>query len=275
MTLRAEISQLLDENQIDTALNLARDHVKSAPSDKEARHLYIDLLILSREYEKADAQCNLAATFSPQDSVGFSLLRQQLRAMAARDAWFEKDAVPEFPSGPSELDQLAIKANIAAREGNIIEAANALSELDEKRGDISITFNGKSASDIRDLDDRVPHALEVLTNGGRYLWIDYGRIESLTIGPMTRPRDLAYRDAELTLNDGAVASVLIPAIYHGPDKAAVLLLGRETRWDEDSGPLVTGQGQRCLLIGDDLVPFHEITSLTASSETDERQIARG
>ncbi|MEN0116490.1 MAG: type VI secretion system accessory protein TagJ [Agrobacterium cavarae] len=275
MTLRADISDLLDENQVATALELARDKVKSSPSDKEARHLYIDLLILVRDYEKADAQCNLAATFSPQDSVGFSLLRQQLRAMAAREAWFENAAVPEFPGGPSELDQLAIKANIAARESNIIEAADALSELDEKRGDVSIVVNGKKASDIRDLDDRVPHALEVLTNGGRYLWIGFDRIETLTIGPMTRPRDLAYRDGELTLKDGAVASVLLPAIYHGADKAAVLLLGRETRWDEESRPLVTGEGQRCLLIGDDLVPFHEITRISAARQSSERKSARG
>lgn len=275
MNLRADISSLLDENQIDTALSLAKDQVKSSPSDKEARHLYIDLLILARDYEKADAQCGLAATFSPQDSVGFSLLRQQLRAMAARDAWFTKGAVPEFPSGPSELDQLAIKANIAARESNIIECADTLSELDEKRGDVPMFVNGKKVSDIRDLDDRVPHALEVLTNGGRYLWIGFDRIESLTIGAMTRPRDLAYRDAELTLKDGAVASILVPAIYHGEDKAAVLLLGRETRWDEDSSPLVTGQGQRCFLVGDDLMPFHEITSITASPAKDERKVARG
>lgn len=275
MTLRADISKLLDENQIETALSLAKDHVKSQPSDKEGRNLYIDLLILARDYEKADAQCNLAATFAPQDSVGFALLRHQLRAMAARDAWFDKGAVPEFAGGPSELDQLAIRANVAAREGNIIEAADSLSELDEKRGEIAIIVNDAPATDIRDLDDRVPHALEVLTNGGRYLWIDYGRIESLTIGPMTRPRDLAFREAELTLRDGAVASVLVPALYHGADKAAVLLLGRETRWDEDGGPLVTGQGQRCLLIGDDLVPFHEISSLTGSADTEERQIARG
>ncbi|NTJ44604.1 nitrogen fixation protein [Agrobacterium larrymoorei] len=275
MTLRADISRLLDDNQLDDATVLARDHVKSKPSDKEGRHIYIDLLILAGEYEKADAQCNLAATFSPQDSVGFSLLRQQLRAMAARDAWFETGAVPEFPNGPSVLDHLAIKANVSARNGDTADAATALAELDEKRGEVAITLNGKPANDIRDLDDRVPHALEVLTNGGRYLWIDYSRIESLSIAPMNRPRDLAFRDAELTLRDGAIASVLIPAIYHGSSGDVALLLGRETQWSEDGDPLVTGRGQRCLLIGDDLVSFHEITTLSVPSENEERQIARG
>ncbi|OCJ65982.1 nitrogen fixation protein [Agrobacterium tumefaciens] len=273
MTLRDEISRLLDDNQLQDAIELARDHVKTRPTDKDGRHFYIDLLVLAGDYEKADAQCNLAATFSPQDSVGFSLFRHQLRAMAARNAWFESGAVPDFPGGPSELDQLAIRANIAARSGDVEGAKDALNELDEKRGNVPIGHDGKSAGDIRDLDDRVPHALEVLTNGGRYLWIDYGRIESLSIAPMSRPRDLAFRGAELTLRDGAVASVLLPAIYHGAGDDVGLLLGRETHWSEGE-PLITGLGQRCLLIGDDVVPFHEIGALSALSD-EERQIARG
>lgn len=274
MTLRDDISRLLDDNRLQEAIGLAREHVKTKPTDKDGRHFYIDLLVLAGEYEKADAQCNLAATFSPQDSVGFSLFRHQLRAMAARNAWFETGAVPDFPGGPSELDQLAIKANLAARSGDGEGARSALTELDEKRGEVPIDHDGKRAADIRDLDDRIPHAMEVLTNGGRYLWIDYDRIESLRIDPMSRPRDLAFRDAELTLRDGAVASVLLPTIYHGAQDDVSLLLGRETRWSEESQPLATGQGQRCLLIGDDVVPFHEIGTLSAISD-DERRAARG
>lgn len=274
MTLRDDISRLLDEDQLDEAIVKAKDHVRTAPSDNEGRNLYIDLLILAGEYEKADAQCNLAATFAPQDAVGFSLFRHHLRAMAARVAWFETGAVPDFTHGPSELDQLAIKANIAARDGKTDEAMQALLELDEKRAETSIILNDGKAGDIRDLDDRIPHALEVLTNGGKYLWIEFSRIDTLVIEPMTRPRDLAFRSAEITLLDGAIASVLLPAVYYGTDKTTPLMLGRETLWSDES-PLVTGRGQRCLLIGDDLVPFHEISSLSADASTEERQTARG
>ncbi|GAK69839.1 type VI secretion system accessory protein TagJ [Agrobacterium rubi] len=274
MTLRDDISRLLDGDQLQDAIAAAKEHVKVKPSDKEGRNLYVDLLILAGEFEKADAQCNLAATFAPQDAVGFSIIRQHLRAMAARNAWFENGAVPDFANGPSELDQLAIKANIATRAGDTEGATSALAELEAQRGELSIACNDKPAGDIRDLDDRIPHALEVLTDGGRYLWIDYNRIESLTVEPMKRPRDIAFRQAELSLRDGAMASVLLPSIYHGDTDSAPMLLGRETIWNDD-GPLVTGQGQRCLLIGNDLVPFHEISTLSAPAETNERQTARG
>ncbi|KQO77677.1 type VI secretion system accessory protein TagJ [Rhizobium sp. Leaf262] len=274
MTLREDISRLLDDDQLDDATAIAREKVKTTPSDKEARNLYIDLLVLAGEYEKADAQCNLAATFSPQDAVGFSLFRHHLRAMAARVEWFRTGAVPDFTHGPSEFDQLAMKASIASREGRDADAKQALLELDEKRTGMSIVLNDGATGDVRDLDDRIPHALEVLTNGGKYLWIDFGRIESLAIEPMTRPRDLAFRNAELTLLDGAVASVLLPSVYYSADSTPGLHLGRETEWSDD-GPLVTGRGQRCLLIGDELVPFHEISSLTAPMAAKERQTALG
>ncbi len=275
MTLRDDISRLLDDNQLDEAIAKSREQVKATPSDKTARYLYIDLLILAGDYEKADAQCNLASTFAPQDAIGFSLFRNHLRAMAARVAWFETGALPDFIHGPSELDQLAIKANIATREGNDAEATKALLELDEKRGEVQLVLNDGVAGDIRDLDDRIPHALEVLTNGGKYLWIDFNRIDTVVVEPMTRPRDLAFRQADITLLDGSVASVLLPALYHSGDNRPTLLLGRETEWSEDDGPLVTGCGQRCVLIGDDLVPFHEISSLSAPTEARERQTARG
>lgn len=274
MTLRDDITRLIEAEQLHEAIAMARDHVKKNASEKEGRYLYIDLLILAGDYEKADAQCNVASTFAPQDAVGFSLFRHHLRAMEARAAWFEKGAVPDFTHGPSELDQLAIKANIAARDGDAETAKAALAELDERRADISLTVNAGKAGYIRDLDDRVPHALEVLTNGGKYLWIDYDRIESLAIEPMSRPRDLAYRQAELTLRDGAVASVLLPALYHGNDNSTQLMLARETLWNDDAA-LVTGRGQRCLIVGDDLVPFHEISSMSAPARNQERQSARG
>lgn len=274
MTLRDDITRLIDADQLEDAIAQARDHVKKNASEKEGRYLYIDLLILAGEFEKADAQCNVASTFAPQDAVGFSLFRHHLRAMAARTAWFEKGAVPDFTHGPSELDQLAIKANIAMRDGEVEAARQALAELDERRAEVSLTVNGGKPGYIRDLDDRVPHALEVLTNGGKYLWIDYDRIDSVSIEPMSRPRDLAYRQAELALTDGAVASVLLPAIYYGKDNSTALRLARETLWSEDTA-LVTGQGQRCLLVGDDLVPFHEISSLSAPARNNERQSALG
>ncbi|MFT4001087.1 MAG: type VI secretion system accessory protein TagJ [Rhizobium sp.] len=274
MTLSAKIAAALSENVLDDAIEQAKAHVKAAPTDKDGRHILIDLLILAGDYAKADAQCNLATTFSPEDMMGFAMLRNQLRAMAARSAWFEEAAAPDFPNGPTALDQAAMKLAIAHR-AHSSDTATALEALEDIRGEQPMNWNGRPVSDFRDLDDRIPHALEVIMTGGAYLWIDFSRIAALRVEPIARPRDLAFRRAELELADGASAPVLLPAICHGT-KGSKLLLGRETEWVDEPTGITTGRGQKCFLAGDDLVSFHDLASLeTASGSGDTRRAAHG
>jgi type VI secretion system protein ImpE len=275
MTLSESIARALSENALDEALDAAKAHLKSNPSDKEGRNLYIDLLVLAGDYERADNQCGLAVTFAPDATMGFALLRNELRGMAARDAWFATGAVPEFPQGPSELDRIAIRVGIAHRMGDSAEAKAELARLEELRGERGLVLNGKRVSDFRDLDDRTPHALEVIMTGGAYLWVDFAKIAGLTIEPIARPRDLAFRRAELSLIDGAVAPVLLPAIYHGTGTDDLLRLGRETDWVEEPTGITTGRGQRCFLAGDDLASFHDTESLEAITTGAAREVAHG
>jgi type VI secretion system protein ImpE len=275
MTLSAKIAEALRENALENAIEQAKAHLKVAPGDKDARHLFIDLLILAGDYARADAQCNLAATFAPEDTMGFALLRNQLRAMAARSAWFDEAATPDFPNGPTGLDQAALKVAVAHRDGSP-ETAATLQSFEGLRGERAISWNGQPVSDFRDLDDRIPHALEAIMTGGAYLWIDFSRIAAVRLEPISRPRDLAFRVAELELADGAIATVLLPAIYHGTT-GAKLLLGRETEWIEEPTGITTGRGQKCFLAGDDLVSFHDLEMLEAvSRNADEtRRAAHG
>ncbi|MDQ0134396.1 type VI secretion system protein ImpE [Neorhizobium galegae] len=276
MTLSESIAKSLSDDALDAALDMAKAHLKSNPSDQEARHLYIDLLVLAGDYERADNQCSLAVTFAPDATMGFALLRNELRGMAARDAWFRSGAVPEFPQGPSDLDRLAVRLGIAHRMRDSADAREALAALEDQRGERPMLWNGKQVSDFRDLDDRTPHALEVIMTGGAYLWIDFTKIATLTVEPIARPRDLAFRRAELSLIDGAVAPVLLPAIYHGTASDPALILGRETDWIEEPTGITTGRGQRCFLAGDELVSFHDTENLeTASAVAKRKQVAHG
>jgi type VI secretion system protein ImpE len=266
MTLPAQVADLLSHDKLDEALEAAKAHVRSTPSDRDGRHIYIDLLILAGEYERADAQCNLASTLAPEETMGLALLRNQLRAMAARDAWFNNGAVPQFPQGPSPIDRAALQLGVVHRAGE--PAREALAALDQKRGEQPMLWNGQRLDDLRDLDDRIPHALEVIMTGGAYLWVDFTKIASVQMQPIARPRDLAFRRAELLLVDGASAPVLLPAIYHGTNGDPSLRLGRRTDWVEEATGIITGRGQRCFLAGDDIVSFHdaaEIAALEASA----------
>ncbi|GGA88195.1 hypothetical protein GCM10011491_14960 [Brucella endophytica] len=261
MSLAATIANLLEDCALDAALEAAKEQVKSHPADKQARNLYIDLLVLKGDYERADAQCYLAANFSPEDATGFALLRHQLRAMAAREAWFSEGALPQFPGEPTPRERQMLKLAVAARDGAPGEALEILQALDEDETALPLEAAGNGVSFLRDGDDRTAYVLEALTAGGAYLWIGFERIAGLQLEPVTRPRDYAFRPARLTLRDGAEATVLLPAIYHGTPPESALLLARETRWQQGAAGLTTGSGQRCLLVGDDLLPLHELPVL--------------
>lgn len=275
MTLFQKVAHLLAEDALSEAIGKAKDQVKADPADKAARHLYIDLLILFGDYEKADAQCALATTSAPDASMEFAPIRNLLRAMIARREWFESGEPPVFSSSPTELDRAALALIMANRAGENKLTKAALIMLEDARGERPMYWNGKLFSDFRDLDDRTPHTLEVLTLGGAYLWVDFSRLAAVTMEPIVHPRDLAFRRAQLSLLDGVNTPVLLPVIYEGSGNDAKFLLGRETKWVKAASGITTGRGQRCFLAGEDLVSLHDTVSIGGAALDERERIQDG
>jgi len=255
------IKALLAEDDLPGALTLVTEAVRRAPQDIGLRLLMIDLLILNEDWERADKQAGMAATMAPNDAVGLSLLRREIRGMHARARWYEEAAVPAFPNGPTPADEISLRLGLALREDDeraVAEALAALSQIEPAQ----LSWNGGAADDFRDLDDRLPHALEAITSGGAYLWIDFSKIARIDFAAASRPRDLAFRSAQLHLLDGASAQILVPALYYmrGTQTNAVRL-GRETGWMTGPGGIVTGYGQRCFLAGETMTAIAEAKSI--------------
>jgi len=255
------IKALLAQDDLSGALALMTEAVRHAPQDLGLRLVLIDLLILSEDWERADNQARMASTIAPNEAVGLSLLRREIRGMHARTRWYEDAAVPDFPDGPTSADQISLRLALALRENDghaATEAFEALSQIQPAR----LCWNGGAPGDFRDLDDRLPHALEAVTTGGAYLWIDFSKIARIDFAAASRPRDLAFRPAQLRLLDGSSAEILVPALYYarGTQTNAVRL-GRETGWTDGPGGIVTGYGQRCFFAGEAMVAIAEANSI--------------
>ena len=249
--------EALDRGDLDGALAAALAGVKAAPGDRAARGLLIDLLIVAGDHERADRQADILSNLAPDLAVGLSLLRGHLRAAEARRAWFEEGAVPSFPDGPTERDELAMRLGVALRAGEDVEAAlAALSGASET----PVALDGASPVPFRDADDRVPHAVEVLGGNGAYVWVDLARIERIELAPPRVVRDLAWRPARMRLRDGAESDVVLAMLYHAAGATAAERLGRETNWDE-SGPVPFGRGQKAFLAGDEAVYAADLRSM--------------
>ena len=245
----ATASEALERGDLDAAVAAALSGVRAAPDDRDARALLIDLLIVAGEHERADRQADILSNLAPDLAVGLSLLRGYLRAAEARRAWFEEGAVPAFPDGPSERDELALRLGVALRDsGDASEALNALAE----RSETTVTVNGGRPVPFRDADDRVPHAVEVLGGNGSYVWVDLGRIERVEFAPPRVVRDLAWRPARMRLRDGAESDVVLAMTYHAANPTPAERLARETNWDEERA-IPLGRGQKAFLAGDEAV----------------------
>lgn len=250
-TYQERVSEKLDGADIDGAVAIALEQVKSAPKDESARRLFIDLLIVQGDFERADKQADILSNTAGSLTLGLSLLRGRLRAAKARELWFVEGAVPSFPDGPTERDALAMQLAISMRNGDTDEIKRDLDLLSNLSETQSMTVNEITGIGLRDADDRIPHALEVLCSNGSYMWVDFDRVERLEFAPVKSVRDLAWRPANLALSGGSETEVVVCNTYFAKDQSAEERLSRTTDWEEAKGGAVTGRGQKTYLAGDD------------------------
>lgn len=253
-----EIGAAVAEGDIAQAVEKALDHVKKRPTDTDARRLLIDVLVLDGDFARADKQAEIVQNTSSDLALGMTLLRGRLRAADARRNWFADGAVPAFPGGPTERDELALKLGIAMRQDDLADAEAALALLAEKSVTDQLMINEKPVSAFRDADDRLPHAFEVLCSDGSYMWVDFARIDEIAFEPVTTLRDLVWRRAKLSLDDGSQTDVVVCATYLGADETDAHKLGQATDWAEAKGGAVTGLGQKTYLNDDDLITALEL-----------------
>jgi type VI secretion system protein ImpE len=159
---------------------------------------------------------------------------------------------------------------VSLQAGDLDEAAALVNQQDEDVSSTKWEVNGKTVDVLRDLDDVLAPALEVHTSTGKYFWIDWNQIISMTVHPPKRPADLLWRQASLSIEAGPDGEVYLPAIYssafpienNGADQdEANLKLGRRTDWVELHADLVCGRGQKTLLVGDQDLPIMQLESI--------------
>jgi type VI secretion system protein ImpE len=258
---------LFHAGKLDPAIAAANAAVRRSPGDLGARILLAELLLFSGNIDRADVILDAAASADPPSAVVVAEFRQLLRAETARRQSSRDGRVPEFLGEPPAALRAALAAQVALRAGDMAEAARLAAEAEEIRpralGVVKIAGAEAAFDDFRDVDDLCAGFFEVLTTTGKYFWIPTERVASIVFHPPQRPRDLAWRRATVSVNQGPDGEVYLPAIYDAlqPELADQYRLGRATEWiGEDSGP-VRGVGQRVFLAGVDAHGIMEVAEL--------------
>jgi type VI secretion system protein ImpE len=256
----------INEGRIDDAIQSATESVREAPSNTGFREILAELFCIRGDLERADKQTETIFLQQPQQAIRSSLLRQLIRAETSRRECWLKGRVPEFIGEPDEVCRISLSALVALRSGNPQEAVAILAEIENQIPERSGVCNGKPFSGFRDLDDYCQGIVEVLTSTGKYFWVPTTRVNSMQFDPVTRPRDLLWRQCQMSVEGGPNGVVYIPAIYLFAEASGTAeeRLGRVTNWSEPEDEPVRGSGQRTYLIGEDEMGIMELENIEFS-----------
>jgi type VI secretion system protein ImpE len=164
---------------------------------------------------------------------------------------------------PTESQRHSLAALVALRGNDAAEAARLSAAAEAARPRCAGTSDGVHFDDFRDADDLIAGSFEVLTTTGKYFWVPVERVASVEFHAPKRARDLLWRRASMSVNEGPDGDVYIPCTYAPPEGTSdpALLLGRATDWaGPESGP-VRGIGQRTYLVGDGDATIMQLKSL--------------
>jgi type VI secretion system protein ImpE len=255
---------LFREGRLKDAIAASTARVRAQPGAAGMRVLLAELLVFAGNLERADTQVDTAATLDPTLAIAVAEFRQLLRAEQARGQLLSAGRVPEFlEDGPTAAQQAALACVVAIRAGDLVVAAAKAVAAEAVREQVAFLADGRQVDDFRDADDVIGGSLEVLTPTGKYLWIPFERVLTLTLHAPERARDLYWRRATLEVASGPSGEVYVPVVY-GCDAAEsdeALRLGRATDWRDLAEGLTRGVGQRLFMAGEEGVPVMEFSTL--------------
>jgi type VI secretion system protein ImpE len=265
------ISDLFREGDLEAALHHSKAFVRDFPDNDDARSLLMQLYLFSGEQEKALKQLDVMEHNCKEDLPSFMTLKvisEMIKADIKRRAFYQSPS--EMPL-MFEQDEPALASSFALfqaqREGTL--DSDGVESLLANRPQIpfvALTDETTVEGELAEPDDLTAYAFEVFTAKQGYCWMAWHNIDSIEFMPYEKPIDLVYRRAVIKhaaqAEDAAPMHVFIPAIYaRTPATDALAAMGRTTDWVTSADGLVSGIGQKCLLVGEELIPVLQLTSL--------------
>ncbi len=229
-------NELFQDGRLEAAIETLGVELRSHPIDVQRRSFLFELLSFAGQYDRAEKQLDALARDGAMAEAGTATYRAALVAERVREHMFAtgdypRDAAPVVHGG---------------------------------------TCNDAPFTTIEDADPRIGARLEVCA-GGRYLWIPFAHLASVTIEPPTRLRDLRWIPARVQTSEEirhldlgeVLLPALSPAVWRNAD--AELRLGRATDWEELPDGDFAPVGQKVWRIDGREVPLLDIRQLILTS----------
>jgi type VI secretion system protein ImpE len=238
--------EFLRRGDLDRALSTTQDLVRQDPGSARLRTCLFQLLAVRGQWERAMKQLDVVGDLDPQTIAMVQTYRPALQCELLRAEVFAGTRTPLVLGGPEPWMAYLLSALQLTAEGAFGQADEVRCQAFEAAPTTAGTVDGEPFEWIADADSRFGPMLEAIING-RYHWVPFHRLRSLTIEQPTDLRDMAWAPAMLGLATGADVVALLPSRYPGTEAAddSACLLARKTVWIERDGTFL-GLGQRIL-----------------------------
>jgi type VI secretion system protein ImpE len=232
---------------LDEALALAEEAVRKTPAEARPRILLFQLLSVLGQWERALTQLNVLRDMDPDCMVLAEIFRPVLQCEALREEIFAGKRSPLIFGEPMEWIGLLVQANALLAQEQMPAALELRNKAFEAAPATVGKLNDQPFEWIADADSRFGPMIEAIIDG-KYYWVPFFRIASLTTAPPEDLRDLVWTATQFVWANGGEAPGFIPTRYPGTEKGTdnSLRLARKTEWDDRGNDLYFGIGQRML-----------------------------
>lgn len=239
--------ELIRSGDVAAARAALIDEVRAKPDNRPARMFLSQVLLVLGEWDKALTHMKAIANLSPEAMTLYVAYERAVTAEKTREAVFAGKQAPPALVTPQPWFDALLRALHAEIKGDAATAATLRAQAFDEAPETPGEVDGTRFSFLSDADARFGPAIEVVIDG-RYGFVPFQEIVSLTIEGVTDLRDLVFLPGRLTLRSGQAGNVFLPSRYPGAatDADNLVKLGRKTEWDNHGDLGNAGRGQHLL-----------------------------
>ncbi len=252
---------LLHAGDPEAALQLLQEQVRKKPADAKLRIFLFQLLAITGQLKRAQAQLEIAGGMDPDAELMELAYRDVINCELHREAVFAGKSKPLIFGEPEEWIALLVEAQKAFANGDMEVFSRLNAQAFEQAETRSGKINDESFTWLADADQRFGPVFEFIFNG-QYYWVPMSRVQKLHTEEPGDLRDLVWLPAEVMWTNGGKLMVMVPARYprlegvSGPG-----LLSRRTDWVSHGEDIVEGTGQRIFATDQQDYPLLQVRSI--------------
>lgn len=258
--------QALKDGDPQSAIKHLQTQIRSHPADAKLRVFLFQLLCVQGDWARALNQLSVAGELDAATLPMVQSYRETIHCETLREQVFKGQKAPLLFGEPEAWIALLIEALLREGRGEHEDGAKLRAQAFEQAPATPGQAQGEGEplafEWIADADMRIGPVLEAVVNG-RYYWVPFTRLASVTIEPPTDLRDRVWMPASLTFANGGEQVAFLPTRYAGSDLGDPLLaLARKTDWSEPRPGLYVGSGQRMLTTDAGDLALMDLRSIT-------------